>query len=198
MIDYRQIRATYDDDTIRVYQAYNHTIANAALEAGTFQEPSFKMERMTWIKPSFLWMMYRAGWGRKDQNQTRILALDIKRSGFDWALAQGCLSHYVPEVHGSEQQWRAAKGMVRVQWDPERGLKLQRLDHRAIQIGLRGQAVAHYVRDWIQRVTDVTIVSQRIEALVAGGEVEQARELLPLERVYPVSDVVRNLLGMDR
>ncbi|MDI8083747.1 DUF4291 domain-containing protein [Salmonella enterica subsp. enterica serovar Kentucky] len=26
---------------------------------------------MTWIKPSFLWMMYRSHWGTKDPGQKR-------------------------------------------------------------------------------------------------------------------------------
>ena len=39
---------------------------------------------MTWIKPSFLWMMYRAGWGYKDDNQRRILAIDLDRADFEW------------------------------------------------------------------------------------------------------------------
>jgi hypothetical protein len=26
----------------------------------------FSLERMTWIKPNFLWMMYRNGWGTKE------------------------------------------------------------------------------------------------------------------------------------
>ncbi|MEI8634955.1 DUF4291 family protein [Vibrio sp. PP-XX7] len=89
----RQIRAVYNDQTIRVYQAYNNAIANAALEHGTFKSPPFKMERMTWIKPSFLWMMYRAGWGTKDDGQNRILAIDISREGFEWALEHSLLSH---------------------------------------------------------------------------------------------------------
>ncbi|WP_267877653.1 DUF4291 family protein [Massilia frigida] len=92
-IPLRQIRAVFDDATIRVYQAYSNVIADAALAAGTFVSPPFKMERMTWIKPSFLWMMYRAGWGFKDAGQQRILAIDISREGFEWALANGCLSH---------------------------------------------------------------------------------------------------------
>ena len=50
------------------------------------------MERMTWIKPSFLWMMYRAGWGKKDENQKRILAIDISIEGFEWALEHSLLS----------------------------------------------------------------------------------------------------------
>ncbi|WP_210418562.1 DUF4291 family protein [Aliikangiella coralliicola] len=58
-IPVRQVRAVYNDKTIRVYQAYNDAIANTALEHGTFLSPPFKMERMTWIKPSFLWMMQK-------------------------------------------------------------------------------------------------------------------------------------------
>ena len=87
------IRAVYGEHTIRVYQAYSDPIADAALAHGTFVSPSFKMERMTWIKPSFLWMMYRAGWGLKDEGQKRILAIDISREGFEWALRHACLSH---------------------------------------------------------------------------------------------------------
>nr|WP_312429674.1 DUF4291 family protein [Lacrimispora sp.] len=59
-----KIYALYDNDTIRVYQAYNDIIANEAIKSGTFGA-SFNMDRMTWIKPSFLWMMYRSGWATK-------------------------------------------------------------------------------------------------------------------------------------
>lgn len=92
MIEARQhqIRAVYDDGTIRVYQAYSDGIADAALASGTFVSPPFKMDRMTWIKPSFLWMMYRCGWGYKDDGQRRILAIDISREGFEWALKHSC------------------------------------------------------------------------------------------------------------
>jgi hypothetical protein len=93
---------------------------------------------MTWIKPSFLWMMYRAGWGFKDAGQNRILAIDITREGFEWALAHSCLSHAEPSM--SKEEWRRMKDMspVRIQWDPERDVHLQPLQHRAIQIGSGG------------------------------------------------------------
>jgi hypothetical protein len=45
---------------------------------------------MTWIKPSFTWMMHRSGWGAKER-QERILAIEFLRSGFEWALAHACL-----------------------------------------------------------------------------------------------------------
>ncbi|MGL4668181.1 MAG: DUF4291 family protein [Saezia sp.] len=98
-IPYQQIRAVYDEQSIRVYQAYSKEIALPALKAQRFVAP-FKLTRMTWIKPSFLWMMYRAGYGLKDDGQAYILAIDIKREGFDWALEHSCGSK-APEGGGT-------------------------------------------------------------------------------------------------
>ncbi|AOJ64591.1 hypothetical protein WJ32_18605 (plasmid) [Burkholderia ubonensis] len=182
----RQIRALYDARTIRVYQAYSDAIADAALAHGTFVSPPFKMERMTWIKPSFLWMMYRSGWGMKDAGQARILAVDISREGFEWALAHSCPSH--PGESMSQEEWQRVKenAPVRIQWDPERDLLLQPQAHRAIQIGLSKQAVELYVREWVQRITDVTPLAHDIHALVAHGDFGSARALLPVEQPYGV------------
>ncbi|WP_248765676.1 DUF4291 domain-containing protein [Pseudomonas protegens] len=180
----RQIRALYDADTIRVYQAYSDSIADAALAHGTFVSPPFKMERMTWIKPSFLWMMYRAGWGFKDAGQTRILAIDISREGFERALANGCLSHVDESM--SKEEWLKLKDQspVRIQWDPERDLYLRPQEHRAIQIGLSKEAVQLYVNQWIQRVTDITPLAHSIYRLMQEGDLEGASRLLPQEREY--------------
>ena len=54
----KNIYAVFDNKTIRVYQAYNNEIADEALKLGKFGS-KFSLNRMTWIKPSFLWMMYR-------------------------------------------------------------------------------------------------------------------------------------------
>lgn len=55
---YRQIRALYDTETITVYQAYSAAIATAAVTAQKLNaSPDFKPNRMTWIKPSWAWMM---------------------------------------------------------------------------------------------------------------------------------------------
>lgn len=179
-----EIRAVYNDDTIRVYQAYSDQIADSALAHGTFVSPPFKMERMTWIKPSFLWMMYRAGWGKKDAGQKRILAIDISREGFEWALAHACLSEAEPCA--SDREWQQLKDTspVRVQWDPERNLHLHRLNCRAIQIGLSKEAVEHYVHQWIRDIEEVTPLAHQIHALVEAGEVDKAKALLPAERAY--------------
>jgi hypothetical protein len=184
----RQIRAVYDDKTIRVYQAYNNAIADSALEHGTFKSPPFKMERMTWIKPSFLWMMYRSGWGKKDSGQNRILAIDITREGFEWALEHSLLSDQAKSYTNKDEWLKIKKATpVRIQWDPERDLQLQPLEHRAIQIGLTNEAVPLYVNEWIQGITDVSELATEIHSLVEGNDLEAARKLLPTETEYPIT-----------
>lgn len=185
-IPVRQIRAVYDDTTIRVYQAYSDAIADSALKHQTFVAPPFKIERMTWIKPSFLWMMYRAGWGFKDEGQRRILAIDITREGFEWALAHSCPSH--PEPGMSHEGWEQLKSRspVRIQWDPERDLQLQPLPHRAIQIGLSKEAVRLYVGEWIQRITDVTPLAHSIQSLVEADQLAKGSNLVPREVALPL------------
>ena len=170
-----------------MYQAYSDEIADAALSHGTFVSPPFKMERMTWIKPSFLWMMYRAGWGYKDPGQRRILAIDISREGFEWALEHSCPSH--PDPSMSKEHWAELKSAspVRIQWDPERDLHFNPLPYRTIQIGIGAEAVPLYVEQWVQRITDITDLAHTIRALVERGQLDQAQARLPGEQVYQYS-----------
>ena len=187
IIPERQIRALYDETTIRVYQAYSDAIADSALERQTFVSPPFKMGRMTWIKPSFLWMMYRSGWGLKDAGQTRILAIDISREGFEWALAHSCPSQ--PSELMTHEKWEITKGSkpVRIQWDPERDLLLKPQTYRTIQIGLSEQAVHLYLREWIQQIGDMTYLAKSIYSLVLDNKIEDARQMLPKEHPYKMN-----------
>ncbi|WP_371497251.1 DUF4291 domain-containing protein [Kitasatospora sp. NBC_00374] len=182
----RRIRAAYDDGSLVVYQAYPAAIAEPALAAGTFVAP-FKRERMTWIKPSFRWMMYRSGWGAK-AGQERVLAVRITREGFEWALGHACLSHYDRDRHASAAEWKAQlrESPVRIQWDPERSTRLGPLPHRAIQIGLTGPAVHHYVGEWITGIEDVTALAHEAHALVRDGRPQAADALIPAETPYPL------------
>jgi hypothetical protein len=192
----RQIRAVFDDDTITVYQAYDPAIAEPALAAQTFVPP-YKRERMTWIKPSFLWMMYRCGWATKP-GQTRVLAIRLSREGFAWALARSCGSR--PAEGETEETWKArlAASPVRVQWDPERDVRLDRLEHRSIQIGLSGEAVDRYAGQWITAIDDVTGAARRVGAAVAAGRLGEARELLPIERPFPLDAATATHIGADQ
>ncbi|CAI7591992.1 unnamed protein product [Penicillium glandicola] len=180
---YRAIRAKQTQTTITVYQAYSAEIAEPALQAQTFVSP-FSRERMTWIKPSFLWMAYRSGWATKAR-QERVLAIEITQAGFEWALWHSCLSHYTAD-ETSQEEWqkKMRDSPVRVQWDPERDLLMRSLDYRSIQIGLSGEAVGRYVDEWIVSITDVTDTMRKIDGYLRNEDVDAARECLPDETLF--------------
>ena len=52
----------YDDDGVYFYQAFNDAIADWAVEHQALGGPAFNATRMTWIKPSFAWVLYRSGY----------------------------------------------------------------------------------------------------------------------------------------
>lgn len=170
-IPQQQIRARFDATCIVVYQAFNSAITDAALEAQRFVPP-FSVGRMTWVKPSFLWMMERCGWATKP-NQEHVLAVHVLRSHFDAALASA-VSTSVTSSHAA----------IRVQWDPERNLRGGKLPYRSLQLGLGREVAADYARRWVQRIEDVTPLVKKIAALRGAGDFPSAEKLLPVERVY--------------
>ncbi|MEU5895473.1 DUF4291 domain-containing protein [Streptomyces venezuelae] len=183
-----RIRALHTDTTITVYQAYAPELGVPAARTGRFPA-AWKRDRMTWIKPSFLWMMYRCGWATKEGQQT-VLALEITREGFDWALRHACLSHYVRGLHADRDTWKRAlrRSPARVQWDPERDLHLDTLPYRSLQLGLSGEASRSFADEWTVSITDVTDRAREIHGLVRDGDEESAARLLPEERPYPAGD----------
>lgn len=180
----RQVRAVYDADAITVYQAYAPPIAEAAVAAQAFVPP-FKIERMTWVKPSFLWMMYRCGWATKP-DQERVLAIRVDRSFFDRCLANASLSHYDADIYASQAEWaqRKKRTHVRVQWDPERDIRLNPLPWRSIQIGIGGPYVRDYASVAIRSIEDITGTVRKIHQLVIESELVSAQSLLPSEVPY--------------
>ncbi|MEU5809458.1 DUF4291 domain-containing protein [Streptomyces sp. NPDC047718] len=182
---HRQVRAAHTDTTVTVYQAYAPRIGLPAARDGRFP-PAWKRERMTWIKPSFLWMMYRCGWATKTDQET-VLAVEITRAGFDEALRRACLSHYEPGTHADREAWQRSlrDSPARVQWDPERNLHLNPLPYRSLQLGLSGPASRAYADEWTVSIRDVTPLAREIHALVGTGDDAAARALLPAETPYP-------------
>lgn len=183
-----QIRALHTASTVTVYQAYAPEIGLSAAEQGRFPA-AWKTDRMTWIKPSFLWMMYRSGWGTKAGQET-ILAIEISRDGFEWALEHACLAHYEHGLHPDRAAWKRElrRAPARVQWDPERDLHLQPLPRRSLQLGLAAEAARRYAQEWIVTITDVTALARTIHGHVKDGTLEAAQQLLPEEHPYPADD----------
>ncbi|MBE8474202.1 DUF4291 domain-containing protein [Streptomyces justiciae] len=186
--EHHQIRALHTPSTVTVYQAYSPTIGLPAARDGRFPA-AWKRDRMTWIKPSFLWMMYRCGWGTKEGQET-VLAVEITRDGFEWALRNSCLSSYVRDAHPDRATWQRQlkRSPARVQWDPERDLRLQPLPYRSLQLGLSGEAARRYADEWTVAIRDVTPLAHEIHALVKDGDLDAAARLLPRERPFPTPE----------
>jgi hypothetical protein len=182
----RHILAQFDASSIVVYQAYRPAIGHFAAAHGYFGG-EFSLSRMSWIKPGFLWMMYRSGWGTKP-GQEVVLAVRLARAAFDQILAAAVHATFVPEVYGSRVAWdeAVAHSSVRLQWDPDHDPSGAKLERRAIQLGLRGDVLHHYARDWIVAIEDVSaFVGQQREHARAG---RYADLVTPREAPYPVGD----------
>jgi hypothetical protein len=169
-----------------MYQAYTDAIADPAMENQKFVTP-FSFTRMTWIKPSFFWLMHRSNWAQKPQ-QNRILAVHIKRSGWEKALSLGVLTSPEKHIHGSGEQWdkKFRNAKVHVQWDTERSQKGKPLDHYSIQVGLSRHVITEYVEDWIVKIEDLTPLVHKLHRFRKEGSKNFSR-YLPGEKVYPIS-----------
>ena len=237
-VPYRQIRAHYDDETITVYQAYNRGIAAAAVkEQKLHASPLFKPTRMTWIKPSWAWMLYRAGYSYKDPGQERILAIRMRHDAFLGLLQRAVLTfghggaeaepelapqtsqaapresdETAPRPAGSDEEpgmrrrkhRDAAAGKspdVKVQWDPERTVRLEKLEYRSIQIGIPAALSPEWTEKWIVSIEDVTDRARELKRVLDEephvSDVELVkRGLVPAERPFEISEDLQKLLKM--
>jgi uncharacterized protein DUF4291 len=191
-----EIRATFDASTIVVYQAYRSEIALPALAHQRFVPP-FSLGRMTWIKPSFLWMMERSNWAHKP-GQEHVLAIRITRGGWEEALGQAVLSAPLSGVYRDAADWRQQldRAPVVVQWDPERSVRGKSLPYKSIQVGLSRHVISAYVQEWTVEIQDVTRLAHKLYQLVQSGEVGRVERELPRERVYPTPAPIARRLGM--
>ena len=167
----------WDDEGVFFYQAFNDHIADWALQHQRFGGPQFNRARMTWIKPSFAWVLYRAGYGHKDKNQRRILKIKLRHDAVAEILSRCAHGHGGGGTEG------------RVQWDPARdlmkgdGKEPHKAPGRAIQIGMKGALSQFYVNSAVS-IEDVTALADRVRVAHLDGSVSELVPDLPVERPY--------------
>lgn len=197
MSNLHEIRADYDAETIVVYQAYAPAIAEPALAAQRFVAP-FSFNRMTWIKPSFLWLMHRSNWGRKP-GQERTLAVRIRRAGWEKALSLAVLTSPEAAVFRSPEEWTRAfaDAKVHIQWDTERNLRGGALPCYSIQIGIGRELIREFAEDWVVAIEDRTALVRKMYQQIQSGHADGASKLLPRERPYPVDPALGKRLLIE-
>ena len=191
----RHILAQFDDDTIVVYQAYRPEIGHFAAQNGRFGG-AFSFARMTWIKPNFLWMMFRSGWATKE-GQEHILAIRLRRSFFDEVLEAAVPSTFDATRFTNHDEWKTAVAQsdVRLQWDPDHDPNGNCLERRAVQLGLRDEMLRRFGQDELLSIEDITpfVIEQREKR--AGG---LAALQTPAEEIYaPIRLGAASAVGIE-
>ena len=151
----RHILGHHDATSVIVYQAYRPAIGEYAIRHGRLDGPDFSLSRMSWIKPNFLWMMYRSGWGTKE-GQEVVLGLRLRRAFFERVVREAVPSTF-DAGYPSREAWQEAVGRseVRLQWDPDHSPSGHKLERRAIQLGLRGHILAAFASEELLEVIDM-------------------------------------------
>lgn len=189
----KHIVAQATKDTIVVYQAFNPQIAQYAVTNQRFGGNHYSFDRMTWIKPNFMWMMYRAGWASKP-NQEHILAITLQKNGFDEILRQAVYSSYKSSRYESKEEWREAliASTVRLQWDPDHDPQGNKLERRAIQLGIKGEVLHQMNDEWIESIQDITPFVREQRQYIGTSNL-----LVPIENkvdYHTQPDIINNLL----
>lgn len=182
------ILAQRRNDNLIVYQAFNPRITAYAVKNQRFGGAHYNYGRMSWIKPNFLWMMYRCGWAGKE-NQKRVLAIELAKSNFKKILQAGVHSSYQPTLYKEKLDWQAdlQQSEVRIQWDPDHDPKGAKLDRRAIQLGLRGDMLQQFGNAWIVSIEDITDFVLEQGKKVKTGKLDQLEVIQ--ETVISISEI---------
>ena len=184
------IMAQYNHEEIIVYQSYRKSIGAFAVE-NQFFGGEFSLERMTWIKPNFLWMMYRNGWGTK-ADQEVVLAIHLKREAFEKYLQNAVYSSFNQTNGVTETEWQeqVKTSSVRLQWDPDHDPFGAKLERRAIQIGLRSEFTRSFSKEDILLIEDISAFVAEQYGFVKNNQLENLT--VPLEKPLMFEDVALN------
>ena len=186
------------DDCIIVYEAFNKEIAAYAVKEQKFGGPHYSFNRMSWIKPGFLWMMYRAGWGSKE-NQERILAITLPLVHFKAILSKATTTSFDKSLFASEEGWRneLEKTEVRLQWDPDHDPVGNKQERKAIQIGMKGDVLKKFCTEWITGIEDITEFVRKEHEKILNNAIDGLD--IPYEEVVDLNDAkIEQRIGVDR
>ena len=193
----QHILAYQQEEQIVVYQAYNNQIADYAVKNQTLGGTHYSYSRMSWIKPNFLWMMYRCGWAFKE-NQERVLAIWLNKVDFENILRKAVFSSFSPAYYATHDHWKEELNQkeVRLQWDPDHDPFGGKLTRRAIQIGMKGSVLEEFGKQQIKLIEDITGFVKQQKVHVDKHELDKLS--VPIETVYQLVDgELRKRIGVD-
>jgi hypothetical protein len=187
----KQIIGRREGENIIVYQAFNPNIAEYAVKHQQFGGDHYSFNRMSWIKPGFLWMMYRAGWASKEHQQ-QILAITLPLEHFKAILREATISSYDAALFATQQLWKKEleQTEVRLQWDPDHDPFGNKQERKAIQLGMKGNILKKFCTEWIVKLEDITPFVKEQYELVMTDKIGEL--LVPYEEIIDMQDQAIN------
>lgn len=176
------IMAQFDENKIIVYQSYRPEIGNYAAKNQYFGG-AFSLKRMTWIKPNFLWMMYRNGWAKKE-GQEVVLAIHLKLEAFERYLEKAVYSSFQEEIYTTKEEWQkqVKESSVRLQWDPDHDPYGAKEERRAIQIGLRNEQIEKFSSEDVLKIEDISSFVRQQHEYVLNNQLDKL--MIPEEHPF--------------
>lgn len=183
----KQVIAQKDGEDIIVYQAFNPDITKYAITHQRFGGPHYSFNRMSWIKPGFLWMMYRSGWAAKE-NQQHILAITLPLNCFKEILQQATISFFDQTLFATHEEWKRELEAteVRLQWDPDHDPFGNKQERKAIQVGMKGNILKQFCTEWIKKIEDITEFVKQEHKKVLNDQLDDL--IVPYEEVIELNN----------
>ena len=193
----KHILAQQTNEHILVYQAYRPSIANYAIEHQEFGGADYSYNRMSWIKPNFLWMMYRSGWAAKP-GQEKIVGIWIKKTDFDIILENSAFTSYAQTSDMSHDDWKASldENEIRLQWDPDHIPNGEKHTRKAIQLGIKGTLLKQFGKEMPVKIIDLSDFVNKQRAYAQSSPYEQLQ--VAEESIYlPKGNNLARKIGLD-
>jgi hypothetical protein len=156
--------ATWDAESVVVWQAHGHRVADAVLARGSFDVPEWRTDRTSRFRVSLPSLLWRCSWGTRPGRE-RILAVRLSRSGFDEVLRRAVPADDDRAVYPTEASWRLAMryATATVSWHPDRSLEGEPTAWDTARFGLRDSQLGAFAREWVRGVEDVSdwVAAQR-------------------------------------
>ncbi|MEJ1239700.1 DUF4291 domain-containing protein [Chryseolinea sp. T2] len=183
----QQIIGYQNDSSIVVYQAYKRSTADFAAKNQVFGGDGFSYNRMSWIKPNFLWMMFRCGWAEKE-GQEGVLAITLSKTFFLEILSKAIISSFNTDYYSDQNKWKEdlSNADVRLQWDPDHDALGNKITRRAIQLGLKGEMLERYGKSEIISIRDITPFVVEQKKLLDYGNTQAL--VVPHETIFQIDD----------
>ncbi|NUY82506.1 DUF4291 family protein [Flavobacterium sp. MAH-1] len=141
--------------------------------------------------------LYRCGWAEKE-NQERVLAIWIKKADFENILDQAVFSSFKTEHYRDQNSWKSElqNKEVRLQWDPDHDPYGNKLERRAIQLGLKGDILKRFCTEYAQKIEDITPFVRDQKSKLDQNLLQDL--IVPIETPYtPENSALFQKIGLD-